>query len=312
MTVRIGTLDVKYSARGNPTYTLELAHDGLKKHRLIRGDGESIVRLKAQLQVEEWEQRWAVAEERHLDRTVKAAGKRHQDQQKAEAAELTAEADGELKGLAGLLKASLQVDDQVDWASLKDTSAFAVPLPTLAPMPADPPRARPLREPQRTDTEYAPVIGLFDKLISSRRDRIEREAEARFQAGHQEWELHVQQLDSQHAVAVQALQTARTAAQRAYDGAIAAWHAAKAGFELAQSANNATVDAKRAAYEARDTGAIVEYCDGTLRVAISRLPAARVRHRVRPCLQDRCPRLSTPRPRRSATPQGSEICACAS
>ncbi len=49
MKTRIGQLFVKYSTRGIPTYSLELWHDGLKKHRLIRGESESIVNLKATL-----------------------------------------------------------------------------------------------------------------------------------------------------------------------------------------------------------------------------------------------------------------------
>ena len=59
MQTRLGQLSVKRSARGVSTYDLELWHDGLKKHRLIRGGSESVVKRKATLQIEEWEERWA-------------------------------------------------------------------------------------------------------------------------------------------------------------------------------------------------------------------------------------------------------------
>jgi restriction system protein len=74
MKTRKGQLSVNYSARGIPTYTLELWHDGLKKHRLIRGESESIVKLKATLQVEEWEVRWAVIDARAASHGVAPLG----------------------------------------------------------------------------------------------------------------------------------------------------------------------------------------------------------------------------------------------
>lgn len=138
MKTRLGQLSVKYSARGIPTYSLELWHDGLKKHRLIRGESEPIVRLKATLQVEEWEERWAVVDARDKERLQKAAGKRQQEERKALAVEQTAEAQQELDGLSLLLKATLCVDDAINWENLKDKTPFPEKKPTLCPLPPEP------------------------------------------------------------------------------------------------------------------------------------------------------------------------------
>jgi restriction system protein len=138
METRLGRLEVSYSARGNPTYTLNLWHDGLKKHRLIRGDNQSIVQLKAQLQVEEWEQKWAEVSSRKEQRSERALGKRQQDERKTEAQDRTSDAQQELELMAALLKATLTVDDKVDWESLKVKTAFPEPRPKAAKPPAKP------------------------------------------------------------------------------------------------------------------------------------------------------------------------------
>jgi restriction system protein len=119
MQTRLGQLSVKHSARGIPTYSLELWHDGLKKHRLIRGESESVVKRKATLQIEEWEERWAAVDAKERVRSQKTAGKRQQDESKELAAERSADAQQELDGLSSLLKATLTVDDTIDWESLK-------------------------------------------------------------------------------------------------------------------------------------------------------------------------------------------------
>lgn len=53
METRVENIYVKFSARGIPSYSIELWHNGLKKHRLIRGNSESIVQMKVALQAEE-------------------------------------------------------------------------------------------------------------------------------------------------------------------------------------------------------------------------------------------------------------------
>lgn len=141
MKTRLGQLSVSYSARGIPTYTLELWHDELKKHRLIRGETESIVKLKATLQSEEWEERWAVIDARERDRSQKIAGKRQQEERKALAAERTTEAQQELEGLASLLKATLAVDDTVDWECLNDKTPYPEHKPALPHTPREPKQA---------------------------------------------------------------------------------------------------------------------------------------------------------------------------
>ncbi len=270
METRIGRLEVSYSARGNPTYTLDLWHDGLKKHRLIRGDDQAIVQLKARLQVEEWEQKWAEVSSRQQQRSERELGRRQQEERKAEAQDRTSDAQRELELLAALLKATLTVDDKVDWESLKDKTAFPEPRPKAAKPPAEPLHPRLPREPQRTDSKYQPTFGLLDKLISSRRARRQADVERSFASDVDDWRREVSELRRAHSAAVSSHEQNLRDIRRTHEREVEAWEAARQAFVASQAKNNAAVDAKRIAYEAGQHDAIVEYMD--LVLSASRYP----------------------------------------
>lgn len=162
METEVGDLEISHSSRGLLTYRIELSHPGLKKHRVIKGNEASIVRRKADLQVEDWSEKWAVAEQRGQLRERRHSQKQHHEAQKAAAAERTAEAQAELEGTQKILQHTLVIDDTIDWDSLKDVAPFA------PPEPQPPQRGGPLPpEPQRAD--FAPTIAFLDRLISSLR-----------------------------------------------------------------------------------------------------------------------------------------------
>lgn len=270
MKTRLGQLSVKYSARGIPTYSLELWHDGLKKHRLIRGESESIVKLKATLQVEEWEERWAIVTAREEERSHKAAGKRQQEERKALAAEQTTEAQQELDGLASLLKATLNVDDTINWENLKDKTPFPEKKPTLRPIPPEPTLQPPPREPNILDAKYVPSLGILDRLISSRKERAIAEKQALFSSDSKAWQEKVAAVKRAHTAALLAHEKLVSAAHQDHEKQVAEWSVQRDEYVARQTAGHAAVDAKRGAYESKDLEAIIEYCD--LVLSSSRYP----------------------------------------
>lgn len=251
MKTRLGQLSVKYSVRGLPNYHLELWHDGLKKHRLIRGESESIVNQKAALQVEEWEERWTVVEVRKRDRSEKAAGKRQQEERKTLAAEQTTEAQEELDRLSSLLKATLTVDDTIDWESLKNKTPYPEKKPILQRIPLPPLPG----EPNILDSKYVPSLSILDKLFSSRKKRILAEKQALFEADLAAWQEHEKSV---------------VAIRQVYEKQISNWSVHRDEYVANQTAAHTAVDAKRTAYESKDPEAIVEYCD--LVLSSSRYP----------------------------------------
>jgi len=270
METRLGQLEVSYSARGKPAYSLDLWHDGLKKHRRIRGDDQSVVQLKVQLQVEEWEQKWAEVSSRQQQRSKRALGKWRQEERRAEAQQRTSDAQQELDFLATLLKTALLVERKVDWERLKDKTVFPEPRPDAAKLPNAPSPPSLPREPQRTDSKYQPALSLLDRLISSRRSKLQQDAAKSFEADLADWNLAVAELHLNHSAAILSHEQKLHDIRATHEKEVAAWEARKQEFLASQSAKNAIVDGKRIAYEAGRQEAIVEYMD--LVLSISRYP----------------------------------------
>jgi restriction system protein len=261
MKTRTGQLSVNYSARGNPTFMLELWHDGLKKHRLIRGESESIVNRKAILQAEDWESRWVVVDARELGRSQKVAGKRQLEESKSIAAERTTEAQKELERLNLLLNETLAIDDAVDWEGLKDKTPFLEESPSMPSMPREPVLAPMPREPRRVDQKYIPKLGILDKLISSRKERAISEKHALFAIDHKSWQDDVDKNARTYTSALLEHEKFVSSLREKHERQYSAWNLRRDVYLAQQSASHAEVDTKRTTYESYDPDAILEYCD---------------------------------------------------
>ena len=261
MDTRVGQIKVVYSARGIPSYTLEIWHDGLKKHRLIRDGSQEVVRRKAELQIAEWHERWSIVDARQRELSEKTSGKRRQEQQKAHAAERTAEAQRELDQLSMLLAATLAVNDAVDWEKLKDHSTFPEAKPALGKLLPESRLPALPREPQATDSAYLPVLGLLDKLMSSRRKQRVAEKLVVFKSDHEAWSKQVEEIKQNHARALKAHDSDVNRRKEEHAALVSAWEQRKSAFLAEQATRNEDVDGKRSTYLASDPETIVEYCD---------------------------------------------------
>lgn len=264
MHARKSQSQVSYSARGIPSYRVEVWHDGLKKHREIRGGDEDIVLRKAHLQMEEWDTKWAEVSARQSERQSREQQKQQHELQKRLAAERTDEAKRELARLESLLRETLDVDDRVDWDLLKDTSPFPEPKPRPVRAPVAPQPTVPLKEPRRTDPEYTPRLGLLDKLIPSRREARTQEANAKFTADHRVWIDHVASVEQSNRAARERHEARLRSDHDAHLREVAAWEGRREEYLAAQRAANAAIDARRDTYLAGSPDVVLEYCDMVL------------------------------------------------
>ncbi|BBP81137.1 restriction endonuclease [Pseudomonas sp. Pc102] len=261
MQTRIGTLYEKVSPRGISSYSLELWHDGLNKHRMIRGESVAIVKMKASLQVDEWDQRWQVLEERRRQKADKSASRLQQEENKALAAEQTLEAQRELEALARILRATMDVDDTLDWDSLKDRTPFPEARPVLGRQPPEPKMAPLPPEPNQKDPKYNPPLGILEWLIPSRKARLKEAAAYALAEDQKKWTQLVGIARSSFATALQSHEQAVAESKRNYDQSVKEWDDRRNSYNTAKLEEHSEVDAKRASYEAGDPEAIIEYCD---------------------------------------------------
>ena len=254
MKVRFSALEETYSARGNPTYRIEIWHDGLKKHRQIKGSELEVVERKAQLQAEEWESKWEEVK-------AKEAAREAQAEKKALAIERTIEAKANLDKLEQTLEHTLSIDDVIDWEQLKDASPFPEPRPKKPRAIQEPSAPTYPKQPSRGEPRFKANIGLLDRLIGSRCQALEALASARYKKAYDEWLSETARLKEQHRKALE--RHARQVEKLRSNSAkmVAAWEKRRDAFLATQRDTNAAIDQQRERYEAREPEAIEEYCD---------------------------------------------------
>ena len=254
MRVRFSEIEVSYSARGIPSYSIEIWHDGLKKHRQIKGSEYDVVERKANLQAEEWESRWEVVR-------AKAERKQYQENQKALASERTRSARANLDDLEKTLEYTLSLDHVVDWGHLKDSSPFSEPPPEKPSIP-EPPQAPNLPlEPLRGDPRFKARIGILDFLIASRRKKKEAQASEKFKKAHDDWQRTTSCLREEHRAALE--KHARLVEELRKNAAkmVSDWEKRRDDFVESQRISNAAIDRQREKFESHEPPAIEEYCN---------------------------------------------------
>jgi restriction system protein len=103
-------------------YEIELFHRGLNKHRLIRGRDLAVVERKAALQEAQWNEQW----ER---KSALEAARTERQGRAAEATARSEEAKRSIDDMHLILHGTLQVDDAIDWESLKVNPNYGVAMP---------------------------------------------------------------------------------------------------------------------------------------------------------------------------------------
>ena len=174
------------------------------------------------------------------------------------------EAKRALELLDSVLGHTLEIDDAIDWARLKDTSEFEEPKPSS---PKTPPRPK-LRvkpsEPQSNESAYQPRFGLLDKLLTSRQPEIVAGCRARFEEDHERWKREVEVIETENTAAEKRHEERFRKLEAEHRVALQRWKKRRSAYVDAQHRNNEAVAKRREAYLAALPDAITEYCDMVL------------------------------------------------
>lgn len=251
-------------------YSLDVSHPGLGTFQRFSGPDPLVVERRAQAKMEEWNRRW----ERQQDTARRAGDREHARSQREfakaereakvrEAETLTEEAEAEQQALEGILAATLDVNDQVDFETLKSREPFGERAPR-APKPQPQTRAPVLafQEPE------PPAVNFFQQIIevfssASMNARLARNATVASRLRDQATAEHQQHL-AQWEQECAAIADANAAANRAHAAALQEHAARKADFEARQRRANDAIDSLAQEYRAGTSDAIQQYCDHVL------------------------------------------------
>lgn len=223
-------------------YFVDIQHAGLGKFRRIRHQDKWVVEQMAAKQKAVWDELWERKQVAESKRSDREAVRELRQANKETAAERTEEAAGAIQEIETILSRGVQVHLPSVWDLALDRKLFPQPEPKF-PQPKQAP-------PKPDSNDFAPALGMLDKLFQSRKEAKVAAAKERFQAAKSEWERKTTEIN-----------TRNKTIQETYEKAMMAWERNKNSFFEAQSAFNQHVITRKAAYEEKDPDAIEEYCD---------------------------------------------------
>jgi restriction system protein len=225
-------------------YEIEIRHDGLNKYRHIRGRDRYVVEEKARTQAAAWDEQWDKKQAVESRKSVREQAALEKEAKKQLSQEKTTEAQAVLSSLEKTLAHTLDVDDAIDWDSLRNHDEFQERRPAAPANPSE------LREPRTTDPQFKPKLGFFTGLMQGLKKRKIDEARALYESAHEEWKSEALMQEKSHGDRLQ---------QHKAD--IDAWEAERAQFLTKQEEQNAAVDDLEQRYRAKESDAVEEYCD---------------------------------------------------
>ena len=243
------------------TWTITVRHLESGKARVITGSDKFIVEEKARIQQAAWEQAWQNTLAKQQEQQEKRAAQQARQQQAAqaketaaaykeerasEAAEQSEAAQQAINAIQSLLAHTLDVDDVVDWSSLKQQAPFSIPRPeaisipkpeplptkrkpqrddpTFNTSPATPPglKERP-RKPYWAEKRFQPQLNVIKRVLTPGKVR-ERMARAACDAALKEWEAECKHIEQHNFQLLAAQQAQHQAAMHTlFDEALAQW-----------------------------------------------------------------------------------------
>lgn len=225
-------------------WQIEVWHDGLNKYRCIRGYDKDVVERKAAAQQAAWDELW----KRKSEQQQKALGRLQKTLEKQEmieeARKRSEEALKAIKDIENTLKLSLEGNKIIDWELLKDKSEFPKQKP-LEPKPIAVPEP-----PKETDAKYRSILGIFDRIFPSRKQKKINYAKLLFQKDYEEWKRVKEEAPEMN-----------VELQRKYQKELEQWKAEYQEFIKKQNEINDTIDRWKDQYYQKNPDAIEDYCE---------------------------------------------------
>jgi restriction system protein len=221
----------------------EIRHEGLHKYRVVKGETQAIMQLRAEMQMRSWNEQWERVQASRAKQQAQLTAARAKETNKQTAAERTREAQEALRALESLLTNVLEEDHSIDWEQLKDHSPFS------EPEPARPKEIPVPRAPDAAEMQFQPRLNFLTRLIPPIRDKEQARVARLFQDAHRAWLSSKAEIERQNREQLQHFENAHSA-----------WQTSKAEWADDRTKRNAAIDEARQAYFDCRSESIPEYC----------------------------------------------------
>jgi len=272
--IEVGKAEAHYSANYSRIlkYSVEMFHKGLNEHKILSAPELDMLQNKANLQAEKWIEKWAKIEAKRMQSEEKEANIE-------EAEERTEEAQEAMKRIDNLLIHTLDIDDTIDWNSLKSRKRFAEQNPQEILQNKIDQVTKPMKKevkqlptkPDETSSEFMPQITFFDKIFSSKRITKEKLAKEKYLSAVRSWENECQKINRENKLNESQYETALVDYNNKIDeiklensNEVKAWEKRKEEFFNKQAEFNAKIDEMKNRYFELNPTSVIEYCEMVL------------------------------------------------
>lgn len=226
-------------------YSVEIKHDGLHKFRVIKGKERYVVEQKAYVQMKQWDEMWDKKQEAERKNRERKNAAMEKAQKKENAEQQTKDASAELELINHTLQHTLEVDDKIDWDSLKDVSKFAKPKPQEPKEPSN------TKEPDKAS--YQPEFGLWEKIFAFSKQKKIDQYNQLYESDLYKWKRNTDDLKFQYEQEMDK-----------FNEKLKKWLENKKTFEQEQKEKNDAIEGQKMLYLAGESESIIEYCDMVL------------------------------------------------
>lgn len=257
----------EYTRNYDVRYVAEIRHLGLGTYRILKDKDSWILSNKVEAQFTKWDEQWSKIVNKN-----KAQANKEANQNIAE--ERTNEAQEKLQEIENILRHTLDIDDTVEWESLKDKKKFKVPNPknqlekeikqiTIPPKPTH--KNMPI-EPDKK--HFQPQLSFVDKLIKAKGQKKVYQAEMMYENAINEWKQLVKQteefnkkLDDEHSIILTEIEKQKIGIAKKYDELEKEWERQKEEYYKYQEEHNLKVERLKVLYFKCESNAVLEYCE---------------------------------------------------
>lgn len=246
--LQVGRAQASWNVSGTRIlkYSIEMYHKGLNEHKLISAPDIDILQNKVNIQAQKWTQEWAIVEQKRKNEKQKEASIE-------KASLLTQEAEKFIKDIENLLLATLNVDDTINWDTLKKKDDFEEPKPSA---PIEKNRRRHPDKPEKPELQ----LKFFDKIIRSKKEKRIKENDEKYKKMIEDWNNQKLSIDKDNQKTHEEyLQNIKNWENKVQD-----WEKLKSDFLKGQEQYNSKIDVLKTSYFNQNPEAIIEYCDMVL------------------------------------------------
>lgn len=222
-------------------YSYEVHHDGLNKHKVVKGDTKKIAEQKACAQKAQWDEQWKRKLEADRKQKERENHIRSIEESTEEANKLTLEAEKVQNSLDTILIDNLN-PRAFDYNSLKDHRKFDQTLPVK------PKREEKSTKPSREDAKYNQKLSFLLRLSKKQVEKQKIQSDSQFEEDYKLWEDEEKRKDLKY-----------NQAFANYEIAYNKWCEQEKVFYAEQKANNDKIDQLKKDFELGVASALENY-----------------------------------------------------